>query len=220
MNMLILFLIALIAAGCATITDGSTQAVSFQSTPDDVVVTLLTRVRGDDPDHIVWHDEFRALGKTPFTTQLDRGVGKSVTLSKPGYRSLTIPLTTGTNPNFWGNILFGGLLGSTTDSVSGASTQYEPSQYFVTLIPESATSVDAATQFGPREKAKAFIVRRYSNLLADLSRGTGDDLTAVLRLLQVQPKQEVDATRKLLALSQVYTDAAVYADHAIDLYLK
>lgn len=219
MRVIAISLLALLTAGCATIMDGSTQAVSFQSNPEDVVVTKITRVRGDGPEY-VWHDEFRALGKTPFTVQLDRQDGQSITFSKEGYKPLTMKLTTGTNPNFWGNILFGGFLGSTTDSASGAATQYEPSQYFVSLIPLTASSIDATTQQSAREKAKDLIVRRYANLMADLSRGTGEDLHAVLRMLRVDPAQDTEAIRKMQALSQVYTDAAVYADRAIELHLK
>ena len=37
---------------------------------------------------------------------------------------------------FWGNIIIGGLFGSTTDAVSGAVNKYSPDQYFVTLTPE------------------------------------------------------------------------------------
>lgn len=220
MNVIPLILLALLTGGCATITDGSTQAVSFQSNPEEVLVTLVTRERGDDPEHLVWHDEFRVLGKTPLTVQLDRGAGKSVVFSKPGYKPLTISLTTGTNPNFWGNILFGGLFGSTTDSVSGAMTQYEPSQYLLSLVPASSTPIDAATQNGSREKAKDFIVRRYTTLMVDLSRGIGEDLRATFQLLHIQPDQEAEALRKMRALAQVYLDAVVYADRVIELYLQ
>lgn len=219
MRFIALFLIASLSAGCATIIDGSTQTVSFQSVPEETTVSLITRGRGETPD-APWHDVTRILGKTPLTVQLDRGDGKSVLFSKPNYKPLTVQLTTTSNPNFWGNIMFGGFIGSTTDSASGASIQYEPSQYFVTLMPLTATSIDSTTQQSAREKTKGFIVQRYANLMADLSRGTGEDLHAVLRMLQVDPAQDAEAIRKMQALSQVYTDAAVYADRVIELYLK
>lgn len=220
MNAIGLSLLILLTSGCATIMDGSTQAVTFQSNPDEVLVTLVTRERGGDPENPVWHDAFRALGKTPLTIQLDRGAGKSVVFSKSGYKPLTIALTTGTNPNFWGNIMFGGFFGSTTDSASGAITQYEPSQYFLTLVAATSTPIDAATLTSDREKAKDFIVRRYTPLMADLSRGAGEDLKATLKLLSIPPEQEADALRKMRALSQVYGDAPMYADRVIELYLK
>lgn len=219
MRHIALGLLALLAAGCATITDGSTQAVSFQSNPDDVVVTMISRVRGESSDS-AWHDESRALGKTPLTVQLDRGPGKSVVFSKPGYQSLPVPLTTITNPNFWGNIIIGGFFGSTTDSMSGAMYEYSPSQFLVTLIPLWASPIDASTLQSTREKAKELIVRRYANLIADLSRGHGEDLQAALRFLRVDPTQDAEAVRKMQALSQVYGDAGVFADHVIELYLK
>ena len=143
-----------------------------------------------------------------------------MTFSKDGYKPITMKLATTLNGYFWGNLITGGVFGSTTDSMSGAMYEYSPSQYFVSLIPASSSPIDATTQNGSREKAKDLIVRRYTNLMSDLSRGTGEDLNAVLRLLHVDPAQEADAKRKMQALSQVYTDAVVYADHVIELYLK
>lgn len=42
----------------------------------------------------------------------------------------------------------------------------------------------------------------------------------LLRLLHVEPEQDADARRKILALSEVYTDPAVFANHVAELYLK
>jgi hypothetical protein len=77
--------------GCATILDGSTQQVSFQTTPENVVVTLISKV----PDQVNWtqkkngttmqptsfHDEKRILGTTPFALNLDRAGDQSVMFS-------------------------------------------------------------------------------------------------------------------------------------------
>lgn len=219
MRLIALSLLALLTAGCATLTDGSTQEMSFQSNPEEAVVTVTHRVRDTSAEN-AWQDEVRVLGKTPLTLRMDRAEKQSVTFSKEGYKPLTMKLATTLNGYFWGNLVTGGVFGSTTDSMSGAMYEYSQSQYFVTLIPMTSSPVEAATQHGQREKAKDLIIRRYTNLMADLSRGTGEDLSAVLRLLHVEPAQEADAKRKMQALSQVYTDAAIYADRVIDLYLK
>lgn len=219
MRLISLGLLALLAGGCATITDGSTQEMSFQSNPEEAVVTVTKRVR-DSSTEYMWQDEVRVLGKTPITLRMDREDKQTVTFSKGGYKPLTMKLATTLNGYFWGNLVTGGVFGSTTDSMSGAMYEYSPSQYFVTLIPLSASSIDAATQQSAREKAKGLIVQRYTNLMADLSRGHGEDLQAVLRFLHVDPTQDAEAIRKMQALSQVYPDAAVYADRVIELYLK
>ncbi len=209
----------LTVAGCATISSGTTQEMSFQSTPEDVIVTLIERVRVEGSDN-QFEDKPRILGKTPFTTQLDRAENQSIQFSKPGYKPVTMKLTTTLNGWFWGNIVFGGLVGSTTDNMSGASVEYAPSQFYVTLTPLISSSIERFTGHSDRDKAREFIVRRYSNLMADLSNGKGEDLTTLFRLLRIEPDQDADARHKIQALSEVYTDPAVFANHVTELYLK
>jgi hypothetical protein len=120
-------------AACATIIDGTTQEVSFQSNPEDVTVTVLRTV-SDSNSNDVWREKRRILGKTPLALQLDREENQKVIFEKIGYKPLTMNLATTLNGKFWGNILIGGVLGPTTDSVSGASREYSPRQYFVTLV--------------------------------------------------------------------------------------
>ena len=210
---------SMLLVGCATMISGTTQEMSFQSSPEEVVVTMISRVRGEGPDY-VWHDETRILGKTPMTMQLDKEEGRSVIFSRTGYKTVTVKLTTATDPNFWGNIMFGGLIGSTTDSLSGAIIQYAPSQFFVTLTPDGGSRVENSTVNSPRDKAREFIVRRHTSIMTDLSKGSGEDLITLLRLLHIDPDQDTDARRKILALSQVYTDAAAFANHVAELFLK
>ena len=229
---LTLWVCAAMLGGCATILDGSTQEMSFQTNPEDVVVSLIrsvpdpnvqvdwTKRQGHGMSPTPMRDETRILGKTPFTLQLDRAEAQRVMFSKEGYKPLTMKLTTTTNGAFWGNLAFGGLFGTTTDSMSGAIYEYVPSQYFVTLIPENATPIERATSTNSREKAREFIVHGYTSLIADLSKGNGESLSSVLELLHIGKDQDSDARRKIQALSQVYTDPAVFAHHVSDLYLK
>ena len=220
----LLLLLSGTLSSCATMMSGTTQKMSFQSSPDDVVITLVStkKVPIQEGKKTTWRTEeqLRILGKTPVTVQLDKAEGQSVTFTKEGYRPIAMELTTGTDPNFWGNILFFGFGGSTTDAMSGAIHKYDQSQFFVTLTPEIATSMDRATLGSPREKARDFIVRRYTSLIADLSKGRGEDLSALLRMMQIDATHESDARRKILALSEVYPDAAVLATHVTDLYLN
>ncbi len=226
---------AALLGGCATILDGSTQEMSFQTNPEGVVVKLIRSVHDYNPDPNVsadWtkksnkstpppmRDEARILGKTPFTLQLDRMDGQRIEFSKEGYKPISMKLTTTTNGAFWGNILFGGLPGSTTDTMSGAIYEYAPSQLFVTLNPDTSTAIDQGTGLPQRDKALAFIVRRYTSLMADLSKGIGEDWSALKGLLHIGPGQEADARQKIQALAMVYPDIAVFATHVSDLYLK
>lgn len=217
--------------GCATMMSGTTQEISFQSSPDQVVVTLIRKV----PDIVNWtpqkqggeappktfHDESRILGTTPFTLQLDKVENaQSVVFSKVGYKPVNMKLETRLDQWFWGNLAFGGAFGSTTDSMSGAAHEYAPSQFFVTLNPEMSTTIDQGTAQPQRDKALAFIVRRYTSLMADLSKGSGEDWSALKGLLHLGQGKEADARQKIQALAMVYPDIAVFATHVTDLYLK
>ena len=85
--------------------DGTSQEMTFQSSPEEVTVTVSGRV----------------IGKTPITSRLDKKSGRSVVFSKDGYRPVTMELTTTLDPWFWGNIVLGGFIGSTTDGFNGAA---------------------------------------------------------------------------------------------------
>lgn len=223
---------AALLSGCATILDGTTQEMSFQTNPENVVVSLIRSVpdtnvkvdwttkTGRDASPTPMRDETRILGKTPFTLQLDRMEGQRIEFSKEGYKPIKMKLTTTTNGAFWGNILLGGFVGSTTDGISGAIYEYSPSQFFVTLNPEMSTTIDQGTGQPQRDKALAFIVRRYAGLMANLSQGIGEDWSALKGLLHLGPGQEPDARKKIQALATVYPDIAVFATHVTDLYLK
>jgi hypothetical protein len=218
--------------GCATILDGSTQEMSFQTNPEGVVVKLIrsvpdpnvsvdwTKKNSRDVSPTPMRDEARILGKTPFSLQLDRMEGQRIEFSKEGYKPISMKLTTTTNGAFWGNILFGGLPGSTTDAMSGAIYEYAPSQLFVTLNPEMSTTIDQGTGQPQRDKALAFIVRRYTSLMADLSKGIGEDWGALKGLLHIGQGKEAEARQKIQALAMVYPDIAIFATHVTDLYLK
>ena len=64
--------------GCASIMHGTAQEVTFQSSPEEVTVTVTGRI----------------IGKTPITTRLDKKSGQSMTFTKDGYKPLTMELTT------------------------------------------------------------------------------------------------------------------------------
>jgi hypothetical protein len=222
--------------GCATMVDGSTQELSFQANPDGVAVTLLPAPPPPPPP-----SESRAdggtsstkqvastqatpvpklLGVTPLKVILDRVPGQSITFTKNGYKPLVMQLATRTNPAFWGNIAIGGLIGSSIDNATGAALEYVPNQYFVTLIPLEATSIERTTGQAQRDKAIVFIVRRYTAIMADLSRGSGEDWTSLLGILQIAPGQEISARDKIRAFATIYPDTANFATHVADFYLS
>lgn len=201
---LVVVITSLFLRGCASIISGTTQEMTFQSNPDDVLVTISGKV----------------VGKTPTTVQLDKKSGQSVVFSKDGYKPITMQLESGLDNWFWGNILLGGFIGSTTDAISGAANKYSPNQYFVTLEREGTNRVDGPTAKSEKGKAKEFIVANYENLVAEIKNGEGDNLAALNALLNIPEDQQEDSLKKMRTLSEVFTDPPTFADQLSALYIK
>lgn len=232
--MYVIFLVlSLFVSGCATMVDGSTQELSFQTNPEGVAVSIVPPPPPPPPPPSARPDAAptpairqvaipapvpRLLGITPLRITLDRAAGQSITFSKDGYKPLTMHLATRTNPMIWGNLVFGGLIGITVDNATGAVHEYVPNQYFVTLIPLHATTVDQDTHQTQRDKAIVFMVRRYAGIMADVSRGSGEDWSALIGILRINPAQDAEARTKIKAFATIYSDAATFATHVADFY--
>jgi hypothetical protein len=103
--------------GCATIFDGDTQLLTFDSVPTGAEVYV---------DGVL-------LGVTPMSASVKRKKDATLTLKKEGYADRVMPMATTMNMTFLGNLVTGGLFGTTTDSATGAINKYEPGQFMVTL---------------------------------------------------------------------------------------
>jgi len=191
-------------AGCATIMSGRSQEVSFHSNPEGSTVVVGGKI----------------IGKTPLTTTLKKSARQSLEFRKEGYKTLSTVMDTSTSGWFWGNILIGGLLGSTTDGITGSIYKYSPSRYLVTLEPKNANQLERKTALSDRQKAIQFIVMSYKSILEEVSKGEGPYLESLFKLLKIAEKQQADATKKIKALSEIYTVIPEFAEKATDLYLK
>lgn len=121
--------VALALSGCATIMGSPTQTMPIASTPSDANVVIV-----DESGVEVFS------GQTPTTVTLNKSTGKywgkksfTVTITKAGFKTQTIPVTA--TANGWyiaGNFVFGGLIGwFAVDPFSGN---------MYTLSPESVSS--------------------------------------------------------------------------------
>lgn len=108
---------AALVTGCASIVKGTTQTVSINSNVSGAEVI----VNGE------------RVGVTPYTGPIKRKSGTTVTVQKPGYQTKTVTLTTEIESVFWGNIIIGGVLGSTTDLATGAMYYYAPATLEIDL---------------------------------------------------------------------------------------
>jgi len=107
---------ALTTTGCASIVSESRYPVSIQSNPPGASYEIIDQ------------SGFSVLrGQTPDQVTLDAGAGYfdgeayKVVFRKEGYASTTQALDSGIDGWYWGNILFGGLIGLLViDPISGA----------------------------------------------------------------------------------------------------
>lgn len=191
-------------AGCASVISGRTQQVSFNSNPEGATVTVGGRV----------------LGKTPFTMALQRKASQTLEFKKNGYKPLTMELETSMNMWFWGNVVIGGLFGSTTDSATGAVHRYSPSQYMVTLERDGTTTVEAKPVLSDRQKAREFIVYGYSSIKDEIRKEKpGDYLKSLWSVLKVPEAERAAALEKVKGLLKAYEDIFTFADKTTELFL-
>lgn len=187
---------------CATIVSGRNGQVTFTSNPDGATVSV----------------DGRSLGKTPLTTILPKKEGQKVLVEKDGYKPYNMELETRLNGWFWGNLVIGGLFGSTTDSATGSMYEYSPSQYMVTLEP---TTVRTEIEKGPgatdRQKVKDFVVISYRQLMDDVHAGKGPYLLSLIALLKLPASDSGDTAKKLTVLSSIYPTIPDFAEHVCDL---
>ncbi|MBK9347350.1 MAG: PEGA domain-containing protein [Burkholderiales bacterium] len=118
-NIALISMIVLASTGCSTILNGKTQSISVDSNVKGAEV-LINQV---------------VVGQTPFVGQAPRGSSPQITVRSDGYEPKTIVAETAFEPVFWGNIIIGGVFGSTTDSSTGAMYKYAPATFTVELKP-------------------------------------------------------------------------------------
>lgn len=105
----------MLLSGCSTIIEGSTQTVNFSTGMDKQIHAVITSSGGTIP---VILPQALAVNKSSNDLVINIKDGNCVLPS-------TTIVKSHLNPWFWGNIIFGGLIGSTTDSASGAAWEYD-----------------------------------------------------------------------------------------------
>ncbi|WP_299172233.1 PEGA domain-containing protein [uncultured Brevundimonas sp.] len=127
--------VALSLPACATVTRGSSQQFSVQSTPPGAQVSTSNGF------------ECQA---TPCTFRMPRKDAFRITVSKDGYVAQTHDVTSSVSgaggTAMAGNILIGGLIGGAIDATSGAMNDLKPNPLIVTL---RTPAQEAATAQAP-----------------------------------------------------------------------
>lgn len=194
----IIVLISAFISGCASIVSGTDQTLTFNSEPDGATVTVAGRV----------------VGKTPLSVQIDKDKNQSLSFEKEGYKTHTTQLSTSLDGWFWGNILLGGLLGSTTDAASGAMNEFAPDQYFVTLTPDNSR---LAPTTNPR-KIKELVIAFSDGIRLELASGGGEKTDAVISLLGTEEGSKEATLKVLYKLAIQNKNDLDFAKSIIDFY--
>jgi hypothetical protein len=123
MRIMAFLFLALLTSGCASVTRGTTDEVKIVSTPS-----------GAEARTSMGH-----VCTTPCALQFGRKDEFTVTVSKPGYHTDEIPVTTrlageGT-AGLAGNVLVGGVVGVVVDAASGATLEHFPNPVIANLEP-------------------------------------------------------------------------------------
>ncbi|OYW45787.1 MAG: hypothetical protein B7Z33_08215 [Sphingomonadales bacterium 12-68-11] len=105
--------------GCATIINGSSQPVEFQSEPTGAEIELVTGLKCS----------------TPCQHSMKRGRDSRVTFTKAGYQPVTVYIQSRTGVIVAGNAVVGGIPGVAVDVLSGASNRLYPDPVYIRLVP-------------------------------------------------------------------------------------
>jgi len=191
-------LVFLLINGCASIISSDHQTMSFNSTPDNAEVYI----------------DGRLVGRTPVTVSLKKTTTTNFEFRKEGYFPFNNHMEYGLNGWFWGNILFGGLFGSTTDSLTGAAYEYDENSYFIKLNPINLDS----TTYPIKRKIKQLIVNFEHDLRLELVRGEGEYVNSLLELLEVSDSEYSDSINTLAKLSHGNPNVMVFTNTVLDFY--
>lgn len=184
------------AAGCATITKGTTQMMTVSSNVEGARVFL----------------DAAEIGTTPFMGAVPKNKA-ALRLEAPGYRSETVALSKTMEPAFWGNIILGGTLGSITDFATGAAYQYAPATYQVELRRADQDEEAFLEQLVVRKFAMLYI----DDIARDVSAGGGEYLSAMVRLLNLREDRQVHQDHVVRALKGSRGVAPAFGAGVVDL---
>lgn len=121
-----LCLIQFFNAGCASIVHGTRQDVTIETDPPGA--TVISRRL---PSQTV----------TPADLTLKRKYEYEFQIEKPGYKTEYVLVEKNISGWFWGNLLFGGIIGIIVDMNNGAGYKLEPEDVFIKLQPKGKESV-------------------------------------------------------------------------------
>lgn len=199
----LLLITPMLALGCATIVVGDKQSLTFDSQPAGAQITI----------------NGMPMGVTPATITIKKSDYQNafVVFSKEGYTNQQAILHTKTSGWYWGNIICCGLLGSTTDSSTGAMLEYEPAKFFVTMPPAKA-SISEMARLDDQNRVRIYILHSHQHLVSDLAKGSGEHLSSLYALLGLTEVRQKEAIRELRMLATNSENALAFAEAVLNAF--
>jgi len=129
MRVWVVMALAVAVSGCATITRGTTDSWSINTTPSGAEVRTSSGFECE---------------ATPCTFRMPRKEEFDVTVTKTGYKSwkshVGHHMAGAGGAGFVGNAIVGGIIGAGVDATSGAMLDFAPNPLNVTLEKETSTA--------------------------------------------------------------------------------
>lgn len=130
-NLFIVLIVAVLLNSCATIINGTSQQVNITSTPIEAKVII----------------DGEELGKTPFIADLKRKDNHIVKIELDGYKTEVITLNGKTSGWFFGNCLFGGVIGMAVDAITGGMYKLQPEEIKRTMNVDKQQTLNDGTLY-------------------------------------------------------------------------
>lgn len=195
----ILLMLPILQNGCATILVGSSQDITVNSNVPGAEVLFNGKV----------------IGVTPLTTSVSKQIDSILEVRKEGYQPQTINMSTSLTAAFWGNIIIGGLLGSTTDQSTDSAYEYDPGSFQVTLLPEQASQLELDSIIAVAN-LRRFVLYNYTHIVRDSSVEQGEHLEALSGMLSLKTKeQKRDLAANVLKFYQQSPNAIEFSNQIL-----
>lgn len=138
-----LAIVAATGSGCATVTKGSSQAVTLHTDPEGATCDMAREAK-----------IFASLAATPGQVQVGREWSAiDISCRKAGHQTTDLRVESSVEGWTMGNILIGGIIGFAVDAASGAMRQY-PQFVTLTLVPEEFPSAEERDRYAKERLAR------------------------------------------------------------------
>lgn len=149
---------AVLLSGCATVINGTSQDIKFDSNAKQTTVKISTGI----------------TCVAPCKLDMKRRRDFRVDFAAPGYRSAYVLVQSRTGGAVAGNVLLGGLIGGVVDGANGSTNHLYPNPVNVRLIKDGAAGEpELLTKKG---KVIATIAAHNDKVRGDLNESLGKDL--------------------------------------------